>query len=268
MRVAVCWKWAPQRGTVNELTGEIEPDPRSFGPSPADEAALELALGMSSDVTVICAGPDGAIAMLRDALAAGATRAVHCSASADAPSVEVAATLAQAVGDASVVLCGDYSADRGSGSVPAFVAAQLGAAQALGCVAVQTTDSELQVERRLDRGRRERLQVGFPAVVSVEGSVARLRRAALSDVLAVKQATIETGPAVQGTSPLQRGANRPFRPRTRNPHVPFAGVENPLARVLEITQATDERTPPRLLTLEPPEAADAIMAQLGEWGYL
>ena len=38
---------------------------------------------------------------------------------------------------AGLVLCGDLSADRGSGSVPAFLAAHLGAAQALGLVAVE-----------------------------------------------------------------------------------------------------------------------------------
>jgi hypothetical protein len=35
-----------------------------------------------------------------------------------------------------------------------------------------------------------------------------------------------------------------------------------------LTGALSERTPPRSLVLDPPEAAAAIVAQLREWGYL
>ncbi len=52
------------------------------------------------------------------------------------PSAVVAALLAQALREvgADGVLCGDASLDGGSGSVPAFLAGELRAAQALGLV--------------------------------------------------------------------------------------------------------------------------------------
>ena len=105
-------------------------------------------------------GPPAADAVLREALAAGATGAVRVDLAADAPSEAVAAALAAAPGRrAASCWCGDLSADRGSGSVPAYLAARLGAAQALGLVAVELgPPGSIAALRRLDGGRRERLR--------------------------------------------------------------------------------------------------------------
>ena len=76
---------------------------------------------------------------LREALAVGAARAVRIDAPGDVRrATPVAAALATVVAGATWVVCGDVSADRGSGSVPAFLAAELGVAQALGLVATST----------------------------------------------------------------------------------------------------------------------------------
>ncbi|MEZ5321834.1 MAG: hypothetical protein R2698_07150 [Microthrixaceae bacterium] len=111
---------------------------------------------------------------------------------------------------------------------PALVAAGLGAAQALGLVEVANATSgrgagaEVVVAvRRLDGGRRERLEVRAPAVLSVEGSVARPGRAPLS---ALRAATdrIESR-AVRVARPaagLHWGSPRPIRP-------PTTGLEPP-----------------------------------------
>ncbi len=52
----------------------------------------------------------------------------------------VAAAIAGIAAGAQWVVCGDVSADRGSGAVPAFLAAELDAAQALGLVGVEIVD--------------------------------------------------------------------------------------------------------------------------------
>ena len=118
--IAVCLKWTPSRLDG----GPLGPDPgddRFAGVSPADRAALELALRLAAvtgtEVVAVAAGPVGAERTLRDALAAGATRAVRLDMPTDSDSRDVAFELAQVLGDATVVLCGDYSLDRGSGSV-------------------------------------------------------------------------------------------------------------------------------------------------------
>ena len=61
---------------------------------------------------------------------------MRIDAPATSPSAAVAPALAAVAAGRDWVVCGDVSADRGSGSVPAFLAAELDAAQALGLVAV------------------------------------------------------------------------------------------------------------------------------------
>ena len=192
-------KWVDRRPEVDPLTGAVHTDTRTSGPSDADEAALEWALRIgeawSLEVVAVTAGPPVADSMLRDAVAAGAARAVRVDVDLLASSEDVAAALALALPDqVSVVVCGAWSIDRGSGSVPAYLAGRLDAAQALGLVKLSFADSTprgLDAERRLDRGRRERLRVPVPAVVSVEGGSVRLRRAPLDGVLAARATEID-----------------------------------------------------------------------------
>lgn len=271
--VAVAPKWVDLRPEIDPLTGAVTTDVRTSGPSPADQAALEWALRAAdewgSEVVVATAGPAAAEVMLREALAAGATRAVRVALDPQAPSDQVAAALAPVMSGADLVLCGDWSLDRGSGAVPAFLAARLGAAQALGCAGVSLDGSigRLRVERRLDGGRRERLVVGAPAVASVEGRSARLRRAPLDGLLRARQAAIEVVPSGSAPSrPAAPSSRGPYRPRAR--HLPAPADPDARRRILALTGALTDRMPPQLLHLEPEEAADRILDQLRAWGYL
>ena len=273
--VAVALKWVDHRPQVDPLTGAVRTDSRTSGPSAADQAALEWAL-RSADawggvVLAATAGPPSAEAVLREALAAGATRAVRVDLAADACSAEVASALAPVLAGAGLVLCGDWSLDRGSGSVPAFLAAHLGAAQALGCtdLVIDASTGVVTAERRLDGGRRERLVLGSPAVVSVEGRTARLRRASMAGVLASRSAAVEVvPPGPSGAAAPRPPARRsPFRPRARALAPPPADLDA-RRRILALTGASAHRTPPQLLVLEPAAAADRILDQLRAWGYL
>jgi len=166
----------------------------------------------------------------------------------------------------SVVVCGDVSADLGSGTVPAYLAHHLGAAQALGLLDVTVSGSgHLGAVRRLDGGRREVLEVAAPAVLSVEGGVAELRRAPLSATLVAGDAPVEARPGRDhhvGDGPRLR----PWRPPTRVVEAPTG--EHALDRIVALTGALVDRTPPRTVDLEPAAAADAILDQLRSWGYV
>ena len=271
MRIAVCWKWV-------SLDREREADRRWSGVSAADEAALEVALTIAdranatgpadpSEVRVICLGPASADDVLRDALAAGATSAVRVDASTELDSQVVALALAEHLGGEDLVVCGDYSLDRGTGSVPAFLADELSSAQALGLLEVRAsaddTSPALRVVRRLDGGRREILDVAPPAVLSVEGSAASLRRASLTASLAARTAHIETVHGPHGRLPEPE--IHPYRPRAR---VVPAPAGHSLDRVRQILDVGGSDVHAELLTLDPPSAAARILDQLREWGYL
>src|SRR5215467_11635690 len=76
---ALGWYW--RETEVDPLTGTVGADRRDCGPSQSDLAALEHALRLAErwDAEVVAAtvGPAEADAMLRDALAAGATQALR-----------------------------------------------------------------------------------------------------------------------------------------------------------------------------------------------
>ncbi len=268
-----CVKWTGLRPEVDPLRGTVTASSHGEGFSESDRAAVEVALQLGAargiGVSVLCAGPASADPGLREMLAAGADVAVRVDGDGDEGSAEVASRLAMVIAaeeDEPLVVCGDLSADRGSGSVPAFLAHELAAAQALGLVALDPTEpGTLSVIRRLDGGRRERLEVQMPAVISVEGSVADLRRASLAAVLSTRDAAIEVHvnrTVGAGDSPRLR----PWRPRARVVSAPSGATA--LERIVTLSGAFVERTPPMAVALEPEQAAAAILEQLRDWGYL
>jgi electron transfer flavoprotein beta subunit len=154
--------------------------------------------------------------------------------------------------------------------VPALLAAELGAAQALGLVKLEPEEaSSIRAERRLDGGRRERLRVRPPAVLSVEGATARLRRAPLPSVLRAGHLEVEH---VDGASKAHdgtpaRGRLRPYRPRARaldppDPELPAR------ERILKLTGALATRGGRQVVRGEPDEAAEALLGALRAWGYI
>lgn len=314
---------------VDPLTGRVDADPRAAAPGAADESALEHGLriagtlgGRCAAVTLATAEADG---MLRGALARGADAVLriepggpgghgdhgepdrhgghgdHADDPASAPGTGAASSgavtaraLARAVraelGHPDLVLTGDHSADRGTGDTPAFLAAELDCAQALGLVDLAVTDGTLTGLRRLDRGRRERLTIPRPAVCSVEAAGIRPRRASLPATLAAGSATVPVVPAdtagapgtntgtVPGNStgtgtaagparPVTVRSVRPYRPRAKE--LPAPPESDPRLRSLRLAGAHEIRQPPRVVTTDDPaEAADTLLAYLRENGYL
>ncbi len=282
---AMGWSW--QEAEVDPLTGAVSADPRDRGPSKSELAALEHALRLAQrwDARVVAAtvGPCEADAMLRDALAAGAAEALRVEPAGGAAgprpaglvgggqesAAALAAALRQRYRVPALVLCGDRSADRGTGSFPAFLAAALGAAQVLGVVRMEPEDDGgLRVHRRLDGGRREILLVRRPAVVSVEAAGVRLRRAGLPATVASGHAAIPVArpPAATAAQRIRVLGAHPYRPRPRELAGPSGTA---LRRTLELTGALIERTPPTVLgPLPPDQAVGELLGYLRSHGYL
>ena len=272
LSIGVCIKLVDRRPEVDPLTGAVHDDPRFAGPSDADLAATEWALRAAEtwggEVVAVTVGPPDADAVVRWALGAGARHAVRVDLSLDAPSDLVASALAPVLSECMQVWCGDASLDRGSGSVPAFLAARLGASQALGLVGIEldaAAVARVLAVRRLDGGRRERLRIEGPAVLSVEGSTARLRRASVQGSLAARRAEVDVvaGPAF--AEPAGR-TTRPFRPRPRV--LPAPAGTDALTRIRALTASDGAPAATQAVELSPADAATRILATLTAWGYL
>ncbi|MQA10890.1 MAG: putative mycofactocin-associated electron transfer flavoprotein [Pseudonocardiaceae bacterium] len=274
--VVAALRWVDLRPAIDPLTGAVRTDPLGSGLSAADESALEHALRLSDALggrcVAVTAGPPQAEDVLRHALSVGATDALRVAGTLDTEE-HVAAALVEAItsrhGAPSVLLCGDHSADRGTGATPAFLAALLGARQALGLVRLDVDpDGRLLAERRLDGGRRERLAATPPVVCSIEPTGTRLRRAPLPSVLAARHAGVPVAtPESTVDDRVRLRERRAFRPRTRAVPAPAGAAPN--ARVLALTGALTEREPPRLVyPANAAEAADELIGYLRQRGYL
>jgi len=120
--------------------------------------------------------------------------------------------------------------------------------------------------RRLGAGRSERVRVSAPSVISVEGSVATLRRASLGAVRTpIRVEVIDEAVATSPRSPRVLSTG-PWRPRARVLPPPVGDAARD--RIVHLTGALVDRTPPRRVELEAPAAAEAILEQLRAWGYL
>ena len=267
MTIAVCIKWVNYSGPVESDT----PDERFAGFSFADQAALEWALRIaensSDEVLVLTAGPVGAEAVLRDALSRGAHRSVRVDIDLTSDSSVIARSLVGAMSQPRMVWCGDYSNDRGSGSVPSFIAAELNIDQALGLVALElpeNANASFAAVRRLDGGRREQLLISGPAVLSVEGSTIRLRRASLKNTMSASKQEIQVITATGDR--VETPALRPYRPRPRVTLAPIGLTA--LERVKHITDTSSGKGHGETVHAEPSAAATLILESLRKWGYL
>ncbi|MGH3439724.1 MAG: mycofactocin-associated electron transfer flavoprotein beta subunit, partial [Sciscionella sp.] len=203
MLVVAALRWVDARALIDPMTGEVSRDPRASGAGEADRCALEHALLAAEALTARClavtAGPPAADGMLIDALAAGAHEVLRIDGPDPADTVADSGEItAQILADGilrghprpDLVVCGDHSADRGTGATPGYLAEHFAAAQSLGLVELAVRDGMLRALRRLDGGRRERLSVPLPAVCSVEPGAVRLRRATLPAMLAARRTQV------------------------------------------------------------------------------
>jgi len=310
--IVACLRITDLRPDVDPLVGTVTRDRLGVGLTPADGAALEHALRIadawSGRVVVACVGPESVDPVLRDVAALGVVVVrIPLGDEGDghryvAELVEDERALARILvaaiapfGRPDLVLCGDRSVDRGTGALPAYLAHELGASQALGLVSVISEGAvdggvdgavdgapwTLLVERRLDGGWREQLRVSLPAVCSVEGAGVRLRRASLSGALATTDPTPAAGstgntstavtsaahPIAPGPGSFHVGPTRPFTPRTQI--LPAPADPDPRVRLLELTGALVAHEPPTVLhPADASEAADLLLAFLSRHGYL
>ena len=293
--VVACLAPTDLRPDVNLLTGEVWADPRRADLTASDAAALEYALRAAEvwggRVVAVAAGPPHLDALLRPALALGAAalrvawggpdpagtgpQPVDGTALAGNPEA-LASALAGAMGqlgEPALVICGDRSALRGTGAVPALLAHHLGASQALGLVSLQFEAGAVIADRRLDGGWRERLRVTAPAVCSVEAAGVRLRRAPFTAALAAAATPIPvaTGSSASATASPARaavhaGSPHPFRPRT---HLVAAPAGTTRERLLALTGALAAHDPPRMVgPVDADGAADELLDYLARHGYL
>jgi electron transfer flavoprotein beta subunit len=127
---------------------------------------------------------------------------------------------------------------------------------------VELGTDAVRATRRLDGGRRELLRLNR-GVISVEGSVATLRRAGLTATLAAASTPIDIAIADAAHQPPV--TVRPYRPRPRAIATPRQ--PDSLDRLRQLTDAAAAPSRGELVSLDPQAAAERVLEQLAAWGY-
>jgi electron transfer flavoprotein beta subunit len=165
--------------------------------SPYDEFALEAAIRLKEksggDVTVVTFGPDRAQQALREALARGATKALHVKGdSTEADSLGVAKALAAAIKSVphDVVFLGKQGVGTDNGLVGPMLAELLGYPQVNVVTHLEVGDGKLTAHREIE-GAEEVLETATPAIVTAQKGLNEPRYASLKGIMAAKKVPID-----------------------------------------------------------------------------
>ena len=198
MNSVVCISHVPDTESRIKVTGnKIDETGLKFIVSPYDEFALEEAIRLKEksggDVTVLTFGPDRAQQGLREALARGATKALHVKGEvSDADSLGIAKVLAAAIKSVphDVVFLGKQGVGTDNGLVGPMVAELLGYPQVNVITHLEIGDGKLVAHREIE-GAEEVLEAPVPAIVTAQKGLNEPRYASLKGIMAAKKITID-----------------------------------------------------------------------------
>ncbi|MFH1243772.1 MAG: electron transfer flavoprotein subunit beta/FixA family protein [Pseudomonadota bacterium] len=178
MEIVVCIKQVPdvptvrmdrERMTIIREGVESVINPLDYV---AMEAALELRQKIGGHVSIITMGPPQSEVALREALAAGADRAILLTdpAFAGADTLATSHVLAKAIGRLDpfpdMILCGMQTTDSDTGHVGPQIAEELNIPQVWGVNEIHLEGEELMV-KRLSDGLLDTMRVTLPALLAV-----------------------------------------------------------------------------------------------------
>jgi electron transfer flavoprotein beta subunit len=196
MRTLVCVKRVPETGARITLTADaqaIDTTYLGFTISPHEECAVEEAIRIGGETTVLTLGPPAAEEQLRNAMAMGIGSAILLETDGSDWSAEATAgAIADAARDGGydLLLFGNESADNGNYQVAVRVAYALGLPVVTGIKRLSIGDGIVEAAREAGGGR-EIFELPLPAVVSVKEGINLPRYPSLKGRLAAKKAAIE-----------------------------------------------------------------------------
>jgi electron transfer flavoprotein beta subunit len=167
--------------------------------SPYDEYAIEEALKLKeknpgSTVTAVCLGPDRVQNALRTALAMGADRAIHVESTVALDSRTTALALAQAIKadkDFGVVFMGKQAIDDDACQLHLLFAEELAIPVATNVMAFACEGGKVRVEREIDEGAREVIEMAVPCVVAAAKGLNTPRYASMMGIMKAKKIEIK-----------------------------------------------------------------------------
>lgn len=167
--------------------------------NPYDEFAIEEAIKLKENVadakvTLLTLGPKRCESALRTGLAMGADAAVHIETDAYLDHKNVARALANAIkqkGDFGTIFMGKQAIDDDAYLTHILLAEYLGIGAATNVTAFSMADGKVVVEREIDEGAKEKIQMDAACVVGATKGLNAPRYASLMGIMKAKKVPIE-----------------------------------------------------------------------------
>jgi electron transfer flavoprotein beta subunit len=202
MKVMVCLKQVPHQDARLDVRDDgtwIKEDSIKFEINSYDTYALEEALQLKdageAEVVVVSIGPDRVTQALRTALGMGADRAVHIKddAADGSDSLGLAKILAAVAKEENpdLILAGLMSDDANRSAVPPMVSQLVGIPSASGVVASQVKNGSMLVERELEGGALEVVELPRPCLLSIQTGANQVRYASLKGIMQAKKKPVD-----------------------------------------------------------------------------
>jgi electron transfer flavoprotein beta subunit len=202
MKIMVCLKQVPHQDARLDIDAGgtwIKEDNIKFEINSYDTYALEEALqakdAAEAEVVVVSIGPDRVTQALRTALGMGADRAVHINdAEANGSDALGVAKILGAVAkeeNPDLIYMGMMSEDGNLAAVAPMLAEVAGVPHTTAASKIERTDGSLTVEREIEGGAREVLEIQTPCLVSVQSGLNQVRYASLKGIMAAKKKPLD-----------------------------------------------------------------------------
>ena len=203
MKILVCLKQVPHQDARLDVNGDgtwIKEDGIKFEINSYDTYALEEALQLKdageAEVVVVSIGPDRITQALRTALGMGADRAIHVKdpETDGSDALGVAKILAAVAKDVSpdLVYMGHMSDDGNVAAVAPMLAELIGIPHTTAAVKVEVKPGSLTVDREIEGGAHEVVELQVPCLVAVQTGINQVRYASLKGIMAAKKKPLDT----------------------------------------------------------------------------
>ena len=191
MDIVVCVKQVPLTAEaevmVDDTGRDIKKERLVFDVNEADNYAVEEALLLTEKfggtITLVTMGPESADKAIRSLLAKGTHEAVRLTDEhfAQSDAFATAKTLAGALKTIKfdLVLTGCYASDDGYSQVGATLAELLELPHATMVTGLQILDGKAKIERELEGGTHELLEIELPAVLTIQTGINEPRYASI-----------------------------------------------------------------------------------------
>lgn len=197
MKIAVLMKQVPDTETKIVIKADasgIDEMGVKYVLNPYDEFAVEEAIKLGGESTVISMGPERCLEAIRTALAMGIQKAVHVDTQGKwYDSFTTATVLAKVVkeGGYDIILCGKQAIDGDNAQVVQMVAELIGAPQVMIVEKLEVTGDKAKITRRAGSGVKEIYETGFPVVLGAEKGLNTPRYASLPGIMKAKTKPID-----------------------------------------------------------------------------